>query len=233
MMKLLIDRNIERFSVTDRSVEEQQEVTWGDGTFVSKVLRRVSVILEEHNRGIQAQLPYLASLCMQAKRGEVEFYTSFELQMEFARQKQKPAGYVGRDLLADVCMHRTKSPVSRSIVFYPSVGAGSLRLRTSVESEREQMEFFASISVPRYVEIRSAFQKAGFTGFTDDIFHFWEAEHNGLDAFLTLDFKFCRAWVAATKKGQLTSPTVVMTPTECCRRLNISPINIETYFIGA
>jgi hypothetical protein len=228
MMKLLIDRNVERFSITHRSVEEQQEVKWGNGSFVSKVIRRVAVNFDGHNRDIQAQLPYWASLCVQARRGDIDFFTSFELKMEFARQKQKPDGYVGGDLLADIPMHRTKEPASRSVVFRANAGSGLLRRRTSTEAEREQMEFFASISAPRYVAIRAAFQKAGFSGFTDDIFHFWTAEYNDLDAFLTLDFKFWRAWAAATKKGQLKSSTAVMTPKECCQRLGIGPTEIET-----
>ncbi len=226
-MKLLIDRNIERFSVTHRSVEEQQEVKWGTGNFVARVLRRTPVILEKHNHKVEEQLPYLASLCLQAKNGNVEFYSSFELQMEYARQKQKPAGYVGRDLLAGIHIHSTKEPVSRSVVFYATVGSGLSKTRASADAEREQMNFFASIYEPRYLEIRSAFQKAGFSGFIDDIFHLWTAEFNNLDAFLTLDFSFHRAWSAAIRKGSLKSSTAVMTPRDCCQSLHIEPIDIE------
>lgn len=214
-MKVLIDRNIEINAITHRTVAVAQTVHWGDRDHVLEVAqrRRFSPRADETFR--LEQLPYVATACLMAREGKLDFYSYHELRMERIRQKGHDEGYFGVDLLRSIKRRYIRPPATRTITLdaVPGKSVGC--------TEDEQMEFFRSITHPRFLRLRNAVGDKHI----DDAFHLWTAEENGLDAFLTMDQKF---WHVAKQKRATIKPTVsVLTPKELCEQLKENPTDIE------
>ncbi len=217
-MKVLIDRNIEINAITHRTMLASRTIKWGPHYHKLDVAERVYFAPRADEAFRREQLPFLAALCASAKRGEPEFFSSHEIRMEMFRQKGRSEGYLGMDLLRDVPISNVPSPTQRSIVIGSSGNIGT--------TENEQMDFFRSITHPRFLQIRT------FTGdaHIDDAYHLWTAENAKLDAFLTLDKRFYQ--VVKQKKNLIDSAVLVVTPRDLCEHLALQPIDIEELAAG-
>ena len=109
LMKVLIDRNIQIFAVTHKSVAVPKSVPWGDTIVTAPCLQRVSCV-STLPEPIKEQMPYLATVCVLAKEATLELCMSHELLMERVRQKGRDRGYVGFDLLEDIPLSSLPSP---------------------------------------------------------------------------------------------------------------------------
>ena len=212
-MKVLVDRNIERNAVTHKTVNVEKTSKWGRQKTTSLIASRLArpPRLDEQFR--IEQLPYLASICIFAKTGKLEFFTSQEIRMEGYRQKSGGKGYLGINLLDGVPIKCVPCPIDRPLTI--SAG-GSIGV-----TEDEQMEFFRSIANPRFVTIA----KAVGANRIDDAYHLWTAEEAHLDAFLTMDKKFRDA--TAKHHVLINSPVQVMTPRDLAECLSLQPADIE------
>jgi hypothetical protein len=214
-MKVLIDRNIERLSVTHVTQLVPQKVKWGPQTYQFDVAQRVYRPRREDETFLREQLPYLASLCNSAKEGTTEFYTSFELRIEAIRQKGPQDGYLGINLLRGIQIQTVPPPIQRSFVI------GGARQFDAEECEQEQMNFFRSIQHPRFLQLRKAVGEAQI----DDAFHLWTAEEASLDVFLTLDKNFLNNLQNRSKR--INSTVLVTAPKDLCEKIGLPPLDIE------
>ena len=212
-MKVLLDRNIEINAITHKTLLAPRTIKWGPHRHKLDVAERVHFPPRADEAFRIEQLPFLAALCDSAKGGKPEFYSSHEIRMEGFRQKGRSEGYLGLNLLREVPIRSVPSPVQRSIV----IGA-DFRVGTS---EAEQMEFFRSITHPRFLHITRHTGDAHI----DDAYHLWTAEEARLDAFLTMDKRFYG--VMKQKRKLVGSPVAVVTPKDLCERLGLPPLDID------
>lgn len=214
-MKVLVDRNIARNAITHRSVLTQKVIRWGDRDHAVSVAGRQRFAPRSDEQFRLEQLPYLAGVSVLAKTGRIQLFSSFELVMERMRNREPDEGYVGFNLFSGVPIASVRGPVSRTIVISgtdPGVGI----------TEAEQMDFFRSIKDSRFLEIRALIGDAHL----DDAYHFWTAESESLNAFLTMDKRFWR--VVQQNHAKLQSSVAVLTPNELCGLMGQEPIDIET-----
>lgn len=88
VLKILIDRNIEIRAITHETEIVERTINWGPHDLKIDVAKRVPRRPPKETEGfVKEQLPYLPTLCSAAKEGKLEFFSSFELRMEEARQK--------------------------------------------------------------------------------------------------------------------------------------------------
>jgi hypothetical protein len=212
-MKVLIDRNIEINAITHTTVLAPKKIRWGPHEQTMDVAERRYSPPRPDETFRRAQIPWLATLCKLAEHGALEFYSSDEIMMERFRQKGRPEGYLGINLLRDVPIKRAPSPVPRTWTL-GSIGAHGV-------TEQDQMDFFASVRHPRFLQICRVLGAAHI----DDAFHLWTAEEAHLDVLLTMDQRFWRA--ATQRKEAIASPVEVVTPKELGERLGVEPTDIE------
>lgn len=212
-MKVLIDRNLEIFAITHKTVLAPQSVKWGDRDHIIEVAQRISSPPRSDEGFRRDQLPWLATVCNLAKQRRLEFFTSFEIRMEKMRQKGRDEGYLGINLFRDVPIKSIRSPVQRSILL---TGIGSIGI-----AKKKQEEFFGSIQDQRFLQIRRAIGD----GHIDDAYHLWTAEKAGLDVFLTMDQRF---WRVIRQKNKIIKSSVrVLTPKELGEHLDAEPSDLE------
>jgi hypothetical protein len=211
-MRLLIDRNLERYAVTHTTRMMPQSVKWEPHQLQVAVATRGYDQPSEDALLLREQLPYLVSLCRSAKEGQVEFCISGELEMEAFRQLISKQGYLGIDWFADVRLTKVPCPVDRpSGVINPVVFFG----------KEGQIEFFESITHPRFLDLRKILGDAQLA----DAFHLWTAETAGLDAFVTMDKKFLNN--VRHRSKQIGSSVSVMTPKRLCDEIGLPASDIE------
>jgi len=177
-MKLLIDTDFRRNAVTHKSVAVDKTVHWGNAEIAIPVLERMAFPPRANESWRSEQIPYIATMAALAKSREISLYSSFELTMEFMRQKRTGRGYLGIDLLEGVQIDRLSGPVERSVMWGTYESAGT--------TKQEQIEFVRSIKHDRFQQLLSVFQDAHIL----DTYHLWTAENGGLDGFVTLDKRF-------------------------------------------
>lgn len=214
-MKVLVDRNIEINAITHKTMLVSREIKWGPHYHKVDVAQRVHFPPRDDEAFRRDQLPFLAALCASAKHGNPELFSSHEIRMERLRQRGRSEGYLGINLLRDVPIGIVPSPVQRSIAI-----AGDFTMGTT---EDEQMEFFRSITDPRFLHIR----KHTGDGHIDDSYHLWTAEEAKLDAFLTLDKRF--HGVVKQKSDLIGSPVLVAIPKDLCGHLGLQPLDIREF----
>jgi hypothetical protein len=212
-MKVLIDRNIEINVVTHKTVKSPRTIRWGPHDQTIDVAQRAPFPPRDDENFRREQLPYLAALCIFAKKGKLEFFTSPELRMERLRQKGRCEGYLGVNMLRDIPIKCVPSPIQRSILFGPTRSIGV--------TKEEQMKFFGYVKHPRFLQIRKATGEAHI----DDAYHLWTAEEAKLDAFLTMDRRF---WAVAIQKSKIINSAILVTiPKDLSRHLGLQPIEVE------
>jgi hypothetical protein len=179
-MKILLDRNIERFGVTHRTETIPRTIKWGPQTHTVSVAQRTHHQYSDGDVKVREDLSHLASICRSARSGDIEFYTSFELDMEADRHAISLKGYLGIDLLEGIPTKKVPSPFQRTVI-RAAHGHGSVGT-----TKGEQIEFFQSIQDPRFVELNNATGNSHVS----DVFHLWTAERASVDVLLTMDYKF-------------------------------------------
>jgi hypothetical protein len=214
-MRILIDRNVERYAVTHGTRMVPQTIKWGPRTSTVPVAQRCYDRPGDDELFIQEQLPYLVSLCNAAKEGKVEFCTSSELFMEAVRQPISKQGYLGIDFLSGVTVTKVPCPVDRLAqmrkVIIPTVDFG----------KDEQLKFFETIQHPRFLHLRTTLGDAQLA----DAFHLWTAETASLDVFLTMDKKFLNN--VHNRRNTINSTVSVLAPKDVCGQIGLPPADIE------
>lgn len=213
-MKVLIDRSIERYSVTHETRMAGKSVRWGPHDFTQQVAQRVHNLPRADEGFINEQLPYLVSLCKSAKNGNLEFYTSFELQREALRQRPCTQGHLGIDFFSGIKTTMVPCPAQQesvSNIVDPIAHFG----------KDEQLTFLRGIQHPRFLILRSILGDAQLA----DAFHLWTAEVAALNVFLTMDKKFLNN--VHNRSGAVKSTVSVVDPKELCGQLGLAPSDIE------
>lgn len=196
----LLDTNVQlsRFThvwaYTRRTEYSNNRVTtWIEEKPVLRLLRNMT---PKQCIAIYESLNKIAAL---ARAGDVELYDSDETLAEFL--KFRPAGFGLRkfDVFDGVTIKHARAPIARVFKIdstYTRKGA------------RESWHaFLAQITNGRFLTLL----KHTGGAHAADLYHVWEAEHNGLDAFITLDVRFVNA---VMKPKPLNSPVRVVTPSK-------------------
>jgi hypothetical protein len=214
-MKILIDRNVERYAVTHVTRMVPKTIKWGPHTSTIPVAQRSYDRPGDDELFIHEQLPYLVSQCNAAKEGKVEFCTSSELFLEAVRQPISKQGYLGIDFLSGVTVTKIPCPVDRFLgmnkIIDPLVDFG----------KDEQLKRFEMIDHPRFLHLRSTLGDAQLA----DAFHLWTAETASLDVFLTMDKKFLNN--VYNRRKTINSTVSVLAPKDLCDQVGIPPADIE------
>jgi predicted nucleic acid-binding protein len=134
-----------------------------------------------------------------ARAGIVTLYDSDETLAEFLNFRPTALGMANYDLLSDVQIRHARAPISRGF---------TIDVNYSPRRAREKWkDYLAHIEHPRFRELlRFVAPKHAA-----DVYHLWEAEHNGIDAFITLDNKFVNA---TTKPKPIASPVKIFMPAQ-------------------
>lgn len=247
-MRILIDRNLERYAVTHSTRIVSQTVEWGPLRFQCPVAQRSHDQPREDELFLREQLPYLVSLCHAAKEGKVELCTSRELKEEAFRQPISKQGYLGIDWFADVEMTEVPCPVDRFALMRKTIGPDfdftkelreaslsidaialwnkGLFVFDSDVQKRKQLEFFVWIIHPRFIHLRTTLGEAQLA----DAFHLWTAEEAHLDVFLTMDKKFLNN--VRNRLTAIDSTVSVITPKELCEQIGLLPSDIDKLAAG-
>ena len=215
--KVLIDLSVRKDALTHRTVVEKRIIEWGDIPREREVAVRKSFPPRSDEDFRLEQITYIAALPELVSAGHIELFQSVELLMEDARNKRRDPGYLGLDVLEGVPIGSVKSPVFRTIVFGHNRSIGT--------TEDEQIAFFKSITDERFREIRRALDD-GKDRHIGDAYHFWTAEHAGLDIFLTTDRKFIRVFEQKAAK-KINPRAEVMSPKQICESFGAGPKDIE------
>jgi len=140
-----------------------------------------------------------------AKKGRVLLYESDEVLLE--RLNFRPATLSGTefDTFQGVPHQRARAPLTRTFV---------IDWRYTPEAARASWhEFLSRIKHPRFLKLL----KATGGSHAADLYHLWEAEHNGLEYFITLDRKFVNA---VTRPKPLDTPVKICTPEQFVQALS-------------
>jgi hypothetical protein len=168
-------------------------VTWIDEVPALRILRNQT---PEQCRAIYESLGMIAEM---SRQGFVALYESDEILAEFLNFR--PAGFgLGKfDVFSEVKIKHVRAPIARGFVIDASYTPNGTR--------EAWHAFLAQIRHPRFLKLlkRTGGDHAA------DLYHVWEAEHNGLDAFVTLDVKFVKA---VTKPKALETAVKICTPSE-------------------
>jgi hypothetical protein len=126
-------------------------------------------------------------------------YSSQEIEFETWGLRRMHSLDPGSNPFRDVTFHRCQMRYSRSIVIGGSFTQDWFR--------EEKARFLATITDPRF----RALDKATGGHHSSDCYHFWTAELNVLDVFLTMDGHFRNAF---QNQRRLSSKVRIITPHE-------------------
>ena len=247
-MRLLVDRNLERYAVTHTTKDRAPTSQVGPLRFERPVAQRSHDQPREDELFLREQLPYLVSLCRTAKEAKLEFCTSRELEEEALRQPFSKRGYMGIDWFADVKMTSVPCPVDRFALMRKTIGPDcdvvkelreaslssdaialwnkGLFISDPAVQKSKQLEFFRWIIHPRFVHLRTTLGEAQLA----DAFHLWTAEEAHLDVFLTMDRKFINN--VHNRLAAVGSTVSVLPPKEICDQIGLPPSDIEQLAAG-
>lgn len=161
--------------------------------------------------------PYVAAIAKAAFEQKISLFTSPELDNEQFRQKIELTGF-DVDVFQIVNFQVARSPATRG--FADTRGARDFQ-RASDRSKDEQLGFLADITAPRFLELRKYLGDAHLA----DTFHYWTAEANGLDGFVTMERRFPNAF---NREARHFGPKCrVLSPADVCRLHGIEPIDVD------
>lgn len=194
----LLDTNIQLSRSTHK---------WAYTQYTERRNHRVTTWIEEHpeprtlrNKTLEQSSSIYDSLeriGRMARGGLLTLYESDETLAEFLNFR--PAGFgLGRfDLFRDVKIQHVRAPLPRGF---------RIDMDYTPDRAREAFHVFLSqIRHPRYLKL---LKRTG-GAHKADLYHVWEAEHNELDAFITLDEKFVNA---VSKPKPIDTPVKICTP---------------------
>lgn len=214
-LRVLLDPSVRRNAVTHKTVLQKETVQWGETTQSLEMAKRCAFPPRPDEKFRKEQIPYIAALLGMVADGMIALFKTPEIRMEDMRNKIPDRGYLGLDLLDGVSLSMASSPMERLIVysgFGDSIGT----------TKEEQITFFKTVKEDRYVELRNLVGNAHL----GDIFHFWTAEVNQIDVYLTMDKRFIRVFRKSVKP-KIDSQTDTLTPKELCARLDVPPGDLE------
>ncbi|MEQ8266603.1 MAG: hypothetical protein RH982_05360 [Parvibaculum sp.] len=178
-------------------------------------LRSKAIREDEHHR--RESRPYIAAMAKAAYEQRISLFTSAELDNEQMRQKTGLTG-LDVDVFQIVDFKIARAPAKRSF-------AVTSRPRdiqnASDRCKNEQLDFFASIAIPRYLELRKQLGDAHLA----DIFHYWTAEANGLDGFVTMETRFPNAFNRQAKR--FAPKSRALSPVDVCKLHGLEPVDVD------
>ncbi|MFZ0771718.1 MAG: hypothetical protein WCA49_12080 [Candidatus Sulfotelmatobacter sp.] len=168
-------------------------VTWIDETPVPRILRGQT---PEQCKAIYESLGVIAGM---SRRGLVTLYESDETLAEFLNFRPAGFGLGEFDVFSGIKIGHARAPIARGFTIDASYTPNGAR--------KAWHAFLAQIHHPRFLK----FLKRTGGAHAADLYHVWEAEYNGIDAFVTLDVTFVNA---VTKPKPLETLVKVCTPAE-------------------
>jgi predicted nucleic acid-binding protein len=168
-------------------------VAWIDEIPKPRILRNKTL---EQSKSIYESLKIIAEM---SRQGLVTLYESDETLAEFLNFRPAGFGLSKFDVFSGVKIEHARAPIARRLKIDASY--------TPNDARKAWHTFLAQISHPRFLKLlkRTGGDHAA------DLYHVWEAEHNGIDAFVTLDVKFVNA---VTKPKPMGTPVRICTPSE-------------------
>lgn len=216
VMKVLLDPSVRRNSVTYVSVLRPKTVKWGDQESTIESLQRAPRHIRPDETFRHEQVPYIATIRQLDDQGKVSLYRSNEILMEDMRNRRTDRGYLGIDVLEGVEIKQAESPFKQSILIGGLMGSFGV-------TKDEQFEFMEGINDDRWEHVRSEIG----SGHLADAFHLWTAEHNGLDAYVTMDKRFYNR--ATQVANRVKSSVNVHTPKTLCEHFGAPPTDLQQF----
>jgi hypothetical protein len=164
-------------------------VTWVEETAVPRILRNQTL---EQSRSIYESLSTIAEMC---RKGLVTLYESDGTLAEYINFRPAGFGLGEFDVFSGIRVEHVRAPIARAF----TIDAGY----TPNKARKDWNTFLGQIRHPRFIQL---LKRTGGSH-AADLYHVWEAEHNGIDAFVTLDKKFVNA---------VTRPQPLETPVKIC-----------------
>lgn len=233
-MQVLVDQSVERYAVIRQTYTTIRTVNWGGHSHEFEVAEAARILpgdieqdskKSQKNKDLKDEIAYLARIATLARQNTLKLFSCFELRAEAMRHSAIGAtlgqgaesGYLGLNLLDGVNIKNVPPPATRTMI----IGAG---ITFGVRKD-EQIEAFRELQnrYPRFSEIAGSISKKKII----DAFHVWTAEHNSLDAFVTLDFALKRALTQAEKESRLHLDIEVLTPKELCHKIGEPPYDLD------
>ena len=187
MTSVFLDANVLKFGIVSvtRLVPKNQTLILNGNKISTQVYDMRDVSIQEKTRDnpkLYSEIQLLSEVANLAKQERIKLLTHFETILEhFGLPKT-----VGRrkSVFEGIAIEEVKNPVEYSRVL---LGLGQ-------SPKGAQYNFIKGIKHPRFTELQKimgAYQGEDRTNRNQllDAFHFWCAEFNGCDYFLTLDFK--------------------------------------------
>lgn len=173
-------------------------VMWVEETRALRILRNKT------REQCESTYESLGKISRLAKVGLVTLYDSDETLAEFLNFRPAGFGLGEFHVFSGVEIKHARGPIDRGF-----------RIEASYTPSRAREvwhAFLEQIQHPRFLKLLKHTRGAH----KSDLYHVWEAEHNGIDAFVTLDEKFIYA-VTKPKSTPLATTVKVCMPSEFLR----------------
>lgn len=206
-MRVLVDANIRHAAAGAYLHINDELMMWGPRLIATR--RFEYRFRPPSKRTNQLETRYIPALAKLGSERGVEFVTYWLLEYELW-QMPAPYDWVGRSIvdLFKPSHLPWREPAYSGLV----AGAGGFDLKAAIQ------QFILSVEDVRFREILEAFGLEN----SQDAFHVWTCERNGIDCIVELDGPF-RAKLRQVRK-LLSLKVNAYPPSEICKRLKIDPI---------
>jgi len=181
-IKALLDTNIWPSTVTHNWIPFPQTLTWGSHSVRMDVVVPVPRLLrnktQDESNAIYESLKQIAEM---SNNGRLIPYQSDEITIERLYRRHPGLRGTEFDVFSGITCEHARAPIMRGFTITPAYS----RQRAT----EDWNNFLAKIRHPRFLELK----KETGGNHCADLYHLWEAEHNGLDCFITLDVRFINA----------------------------------------
>lgn len=216
-LSILVDNTVLFHAVThETAFVSTGESTWGRQKIVTGYSARIPVRSKNNTSREYCDIKYLSGIAHLARLGRLTLRTSGELHAERLRQpvgRFTGYGYFDHNLFADIQMESVDG--LPPLTFEP-------RWKNGPTLEEQQRERLAQSKDPLFLGLVKLLGPNN----SQDAWHIWTAETQGMYCFLTMDFKLCRNIEARRNQEPVRSlRTRVMTPSQLGRHLWLLPVN--------
>ncbi|MGH7770173.1 MAG: hypothetical protein ACREQP_22200 [Candidatus Binatia bacterium] len=241
---VLVDTTVYRRACIAHPAAIQRTVFWGS----VKVTVPVAGVeaegpREQTERWLQDQVEAIPTVARLAAEGTLRFFTYNEIGFEMfkGRDERSRKG----DLFKDILIEKIPAAIERSkfqqmdvfsyIEKAELIKFCKLLLSLDYESIFSHPEFFSYFTEFEKNNLRSLdrfksiCRKVASEKHFPDAFHFWTAETNGLDYFLTADKRFINALTAGNR---LPLRTIPIAPTDLVTQLGIAELDPMPFVPG-
>jgi len=202
---VLADTNIWLSTVTHECVYSPQTLHWGNSIITVDVAthrpRRLRNKTQEESNKVYADLKQVADL---VKSRNVTLYESDEVLLEGLNLRHPTLRGTEFDVFRGITHERARAPMPRTFIIDSTY--------SPKEARDNWHKILSKIDHPRFLELKKKMSVKHLA----DLYHVWEAEHNKLQFFMTLDVKFVHA---VSYPHPLKSSVKVCTPSELVRLL--------------